>query len=386
MIAGFEFATAGRIVFGTGTAERLPALVQELGGRILLVTGAGHSRHGAVLAALASDIAAHVVVAGEPDVDAVAAGARAAVEARADVVVGLGGGSAIDAAKAVAALAANPGDPFEHLEVVGRGRPLAHDPLPVVAVPTTSGTGAEVTRNAVLGVPRHRVKVSLRSPRMLPRVAVVDPLLALGQPPAVAAASGMDALTQLLEPFVCRRANPLVDAFCREGLARVGKALPRVATAPGDVGARTDMALCSLLGGLALANAGLGAVHGFAGPLGGMYPAPHGALCAALAAPATRANLRALRLREPGSPALARYDEAARLLVGGDNATADDLVRWLAALARELGIPPLSAHGIAPGAFPEIVAKASQASSMAANPVALSAGELAAVLDEACGG
>jgi len=385
VIPDFEFATAGRIVFGVGAASRLPSLLGEFGGRILLVTGRDPSRHAAAIDPWSGRIVGHAAIRGEPTVDDAAAGARDAVRLGADVVVALGGGSVIDGAKAIAAFARNPGDPMDHLEVVGRGLPLSRDPLPVVAVPTTSGTGAEVTRNAVLGAPIHRAKASLRDPRMLPRVALVDPALALSLPRASTAASGMDALTQLLEPFVCLRASPLVDGYCREGLSRVGQALPRVFERGDDLDARTEMALCSLLGGLALANSGLGAVHGLAGPLGGMFPAPHGALCAALVAPVTRANLGALRARAQAGMALERYAEAARLLLGSPSAGPDDLVRWLARLTAALGIPPIATHGVRESDFDEIVAKASRASSMKANPVALSDGELRGILAEARG-
>ena len=353
---------------------------------MLLVTGGNRSRHAAVIQPWEGRIVGHVAIGGEPTVDDAIRGARVAVASAADVVVAIGGGSVIDGAKAIAALARNDGEPLEHLEVVGRGLPLAHDPLPVIAVPTTGGTGAEVTRNAVLGSPSHRVKASLRSPRMLPRVALVDPLLSLTQPRALTAASGMDALIQLLEPFVCMRANPIADGFCREGLSRVGRALPRVCDVGDDLAARTEMALCSLLGGLALANAGLGAVHGFAGPLGGMFPAPHGALCAALVAPVTRANLVALRARGDAGGKLDRYAEAARLLLDSAKATSDDLVAWLVDLTGALEIPSLAEHGILEAAFDEIVAKASRASSMKANPVVLTEAELRGILGEACRG
>ncbi len=381
----FEFATAARIVFGAGSLSQLPTLAAALGARVLLVTGSDPARHTRRISDWAAGAAGRVVVTREPTVGDAVAGAETARQMAADVVVAIGGGSVLDAAKSIAALARNPGDPLDHLEVIGRGQPLRAEPLPVIAVPTTAGTGTEVTRNAVLAAPDHRVKVSLRSPGLLPRVALVDPELTLTLPPALTATSGLDALTQLLEPFVCLRANPMTDAFCRQGLSRIGSALPRAWEEGGDLLARTDLSLASLLSGLALANAGLGAIHGFAGPLGGMYPAPHGALCAALAAPVTAANLRALRERMPDSPALARYDEAARLLLGVPTARADDLVAWLTGLTARFGIPGLSAHGISAVDFPSIVEKAARASSMKPNPVVLTAVELTRILMEAVG-
>src|SRR5208282_5705063 len=227
-----------------------------------------------------------------------------------------GGGSAIDAAKAIAAMLTNKGELLDYVEIIGRGKPLTQPSAPFIAVPTTAGTGSEVTRNAVLASPEHRVKVSLRSPLMLPRVAVVDPELTYALPPAITASTGLDALTQLIEPFVCARANPMVDALCIEGIRRAARSLREVVHQNPGKSAREDMALASLFGGIALANAGLGAVHGFAGPMGGMFAAPHGALCAALLPGVMAANVAALRRRQPGGEGLRRYDEIARLLTG----------------------------------------------------------------------
>jgi alcohol dehydrogenase class IV len=231
-------------------------------------------------------------------------------------VIGLGGGSVLDAAKAIAALMTNGGHPLDYLEVVGRGQALRVPAAAMIAIPTTAGTGTEVTRNAVLGSPEHHVKVSLRSPLMLPRLALVDPELTYDLPPALTASTGLDALTQLLEPFVSHQGNPMTDALCREGLRRAAQALPRVFANGQDRAAREDMALASLFGGLALANAKLGAVHGLAAPIGGMFPAPHGAVCAALLPHVMAINVRALRDRQPDAEALRRYDQAAQLLTG----------------------------------------------------------------------
>jgi alcohol dehydrogenase class IV len=299
------------------------------------------------------------------------------------VVVALGGGSAIDAGKAIAALLTNPGPAIDYLEVVGRERPMAERPAPFVAIPTTAGTGAEVTRNAVLMVEEARVKVSLRSPLMIPAVALVDPELTYTLPPDVTASTGLDALTQCIEPFVTPQANPLTDAVAREGMRRAAGALRRAWRDGGDVEARRDMAVASVCGGLALANARLGAVHGFAAPLGGMFPIPHGVACARLLAPVVEANVRALRARDPGSPALARYDEVARALTGRADARAEDAAPWLRALVAELRVPPLAGFGVAAADIPRVAAAARQASSMKGNPVALTDEELAEALEEA---
>jgi len=291
-------------------------------------------------------------------------GREAARSVAADVVVAIGGGGAIDAAKAIAALATNPRDVLDYLEVVGQGCPLTVAPLPVVAVPTTAGTGSEVTRNSVLGVPEHGVKVSLRSPFMLPRVALVDPALTKDLPPAPTAATGLDALTQLIEPYVSSRANPLVDGLCVTGISRVDEALRTSCRTPHDMEAREAMALASLLSGMALANAGLGAVHGFAAPIGGRFNAPHGAVCAALLPHVCAANLAALEAREPHHPARARYGTIARLVMADDRAAVHDLVPALRALVADLGIPPLAAYGIGSADVDVLVDHASRSSSM----------------------
>ncbi len=396
----FEFATAGRIVFGAGRSAELPALVRGFGSRLLLVTG--RSARGAD----GLEPVLHVRVEGEPTFDLVRGLADAAREARCDVVVAIGGGSVLDAGKALAMLLTNAGDPLDYAEVIGAGRAVAQPSAPLIAVPTTAGTGSEVTRNAVLGAPERGVKVSLRSPLMLPRVALVDPALALELPPALTAATGMDALAQLIEPFVSCRANPLVDALCRDGIPRVARALPRAFEDGRDLAARSDMALAALYSGMALANAGLGAVHGFAAAIGGMFPAPHGAVCAALLPAVFRANAatagsfspsrKARKDEDDGGSDLAhlaslreqqlrgRFDEVARLVTGDPLATAEEGACWMEALCRRLGIPGLAAYGVTEASIPEVVARARQASSMKGNPVELADDALAAILRASC--
>jgi alcohol dehydrogenase class IV len=378
----FEFATAGRIIFGQGSVQQLGGVAQAYGARALLVTGGSPERAQPIVALLeAAGVAVTVYsVPHEPTVPMAREAVALARQIDAQLVVGFGGGAALDAGKAIAALTTNPGDPLDYLEVIGRGQALEHPPLPYIAIPTTAGTGAEVTRNAVLASLEHRVKVSLRSPLMLPRVALIDPALAVSVPPSVTASTGMDALTQVIEPFVTPAANPITDAFARDGIVRAGRALRRAYAHGDDLNARADMALAALMGGLALANARLGAVHGFAAPIGGMFDAPHGAICAALLAPVMRANVQALRARDPQHPALVRYAEVARLLTGSAEASPEDGADWVAALAADLAIPPLSAYGIAPAHFDEIAQKAAQASSMKGNPIPLTHKELVSIL------
>jgi alcohol dehydrogenase class IV len=376
----FEFATATRIVFGEGTAATLPELARSFGKRPLVLTGASRERAASLVSALSGETFA---VAEEPTVDLVREGARRVQNAACDVVISVGGGSVIDAGKAIAAIATNGGEPLEFLEVVGKGQAISVPPLPFIAAPTTAGTGSEVTRNAVLGSTEHGVKASLRSPMMQPRVAVVDPELTYGLPPAVTAYTGLDALTQLIEPYVSSRANPLVDAICVYGIKRVAGALRRTYHDGADKDARREMALASLFGGLALANAGLGVVHGFASPLGGQWKAPHGALCAAVLPHGMAANVAALRTRGPRHPALERYGEIARLLTGRNDANAEDGIDWVRALCAELKVPALRAWGVTEADLPGVVEKAAHASSMQANPLPLTSEELLAVVTAA---
>ncbi|MBZ5577722.1 MAG: iron-containing alcohol dehydrogenase [Acidobacteriia bacterium] len=374
----FEFATATRIVFGAGSVRDVAPAAVGLGRRALAVTGAATDRADPLVADLAAAGVACLsfAVAGEPTVDLIRRGAAFARAERCDQVIAMGGGSALDAGKALAALLANSGDPLDYLEVIGRGQSPPCPSVPFIAIPTTAGTGSEVTRNAVLGSTEHRVKASLRSAGLLPRLSVVDPELTLGVPRPVTAATGLDALTQLIEPYVSVRANPLTDGFCVEGMRRAAAALPRCWEDGGDREARASMSLAALLGGLALTNAGLGVVHGFAAPIGGMFSAPHGAACAAVLPHAMAVNVQALRERAPESPALRRYQEVARLLTGRPSAEAEAGVEWVAELCRKLEIPPLRAYGIRDEDISELVEKAAQTNSMKGNPIALTGEEL----------
>jgi alcohol dehydrogenase class IV len=380
-VSTFDLAVPRRVLFGPGRADELSGLVPTLGRRVLLCTGRDPSRHRHLLGGL--DPVAVVAVPHEPTVDQVREATGAARTAGADVVVAIGGGSVLDLGKAVAVLLGNGTDPMDHLEVVGRGMPVERPGLPCVAVPTTAGTGAEATANAVLSSPEHGVKASIRGPHVLAAVALVDPLLTLSCPPAVTASSGLDALTQCLEPYVSPRANPATDAVAAEGLRRGARALRTAYEHGEDRAAREEMALCSLFGGIALANAKLGAVHGVAGVVGGMVDAPHGAVCAALLAPVVEANVRALRERAPAAPGLRRYAEVARLLTGRDGATVGDAVAWLRGTVAALDVPPLGAVGLRRAQYAEVATKAARSSSMQGNPVRLTEEELVTVLHAA---
>ena len=381
----FEFATASRIVFGAGSVREVAPAARQWGSRVLVVTGRNPERVGGLIRQLQSAGLSSAVlpVRGEPKVEAIRDGVRVAHEYGSGIVIAIGGGSAIDAGKAIAALMTNGSEPLDYLEIIGRGTPFANPSAPFIAIPTTAGTGSEVTRNAVLASPEHSVKASLRSPHMLPRLAIVDAELTLNLPAALTASTGLDALTQLLEAWVSIRANPIADGFCREGLPLVARSLRAAYRNGGDIEARTDMSLAALLSGLALANAGLGAVHGFAAPVGGMFDAPHGAVCAALLPHATAVNITALSSREPEGEPLRRYGEAARTLTGNVHATADDLIPWLTDLCRDLEIPSLRAYGIGETHGAGLVEKAARSSSMKGNPIALTAAELHEIIARA---
>ncbi len=381
----FEFATATRIIFGAGTLAEIGPAAASLGQRALVVTRADQSsamplldllrRAGIEVSTYAAD--------GEPTINAVLEGVRQAREDRCDLVIGFGGGSVIDTGKAVAALVTNPGDPLDYLEVIGRGQAITQAPPPYIAIPTTAGTGSEVTRNAVLGSPEHRVKVSLRSPLMLPKIALVDPELTYHLPPEITAYTGLDALTQVIEPFVCNQPTPITDGICREGIRRASSALLRAYEHGDDTAAREDMALVALSGGLALANARLGAVHGFAGPFGGMFDAPHGAVCAALLPHVMTANIAALKARQPDSIALQRYDDVAQLLTGDRTAVAADGAAWIGELCDLLHVPGLSAYGVTDADITDLIDKSARSSSMKGNPIALTPDEMRGILTQA---
>jgi alcohol dehydrogenase class IV len=381
----FEFATASRIIFGPGTVAELGPIARAIGRRVFVVTGRDKIRHADVIGSLeAAGLTCTLFgVAGEPTVEVVGDGASLFRAAECELLIAIGGGSAIDAGKAIATLAANRGDVFDYLEVIGKGQPLTETPSPMIAVPTTAGTGSEVTRNAVLGSPEHGVKVSLRSPMMLPRVAIVDPQLTYGLSAATTASTGLDALTQLIEPYTSSKANPITDALCVDGLRRVARSLVAACEDRANAVARAGMSFASLLGGMALANSGLGVVHGFAAPIGGMFEAPHGAVCAAILPYGMDANIRALRGRAPESDALERYRDVARILTGDDDATAESGVEYVLALVRKLGIRGLGKYGIGPAHVLDIVAKAMRASSMKSNSIELTAEELTSVMEKA---
>lgn len=368
----FEFATSTRIIFGNDSFKNVPGFIKEQGNKVLLVTGKNTILANQLSEWLgAINIQSEIFhIFSEPVTNDIEQGADLARKINCNVVVGIGGGSAIDSVKAIAALTPNKGELTDYLEVIGKGRKLEEKPLPFIAIPTTAGTGAEVTKNSVIKSTEHNVKVSLRSDLMYPKLAVVDPVLTVTMPPAITATTGVDALTHLLETFVSINANPFIDMLCREGMKRISSSLELAYMDGNNLEARENMAMASMLGGMALANVKLGAVHGFAGPLGGMFPIPHGAVCACLLPAVMEVNIAALKSKNRQNQ-LEKFDEVARILTGNSSAMAEDGAVWVKELVKKLQIPSLSDFHITPGSFPELIEKAKNASSMKGNPVEL---------------
>lgn len=380
-----EFITAPRIIIGEGAVRKVGEISQGFGHRALVVSGSTQRYLDVVGGELKKIGISYLAypTKGEPTVDVIKDALKKALEEKIEFIIGMGGGSVLDTGKAVSILANNEGDIYEYLEVIGKGRSFEKPALPYIAIPTTAGTGTEVTKNAVIGSPDHRVKVSLRSTLMIPRVAIIDPELTYDLPPAITASSGMDALTQLVEPYVSNAPNPVTDALCRDGIMRIANSLIQACQNGNNIEARKNMSIASLFSGMALANAKLGAVHGFAGVLGGMYSAPHGQICAALLPHVIQVNIRALQQRDPKNNSLRRYAEIARMVVGEYDAELSSLVDWAFDIQKRLNIPSLSEIGVKEDEFNQIVEKASRASSMKGNPISLTEEELLSILQNA---
>ncbi len=381
----FEFYSTTRIIFGKGSLSKIETLAGELGKKALIVTGRSSERANVVFEALIKQNIpfSQFIVEGEPTINLVEAGIEHAKAEKCDFIIGFGGGSVLDSGKAIASLLNNDGEIIDYLEVVGKGKTITKPSLPYIAIPTTSGTGTEVTRNAVLTVPEKQVKVSLRSPYLLPKVAIIDPELVYALPPDITARTGLDALTQLIEPYTSNQTNPIVDGLCREGIQRAARSLLRAFENGQDEKAREDMSVASLFGGLALANGKLGVVHAIAGPMGGMFPIPHGTACACILPFAIEVNITALRNILNSEEKLQRYEEIARLVTGNPKASIDDGIAWIKGLCMDLKVPRLSDYGIKNSDFPSLIEKSLRASSMKGNPVKLTTGEMEIILNHA---
>jgi len=381
----FEFATAKWIIFGEGSANKIADNALNLGSKPLIVTGKNKNRCKFLLDDFTKkDIKFETFsVIGEPTTGVVTECLNLAKRNKTDVIIGIGGGSAIDAGKAVSALITNGGDLFDYLEVIGRGKPIKNPTIPFIAVPTTAGTGTEVTKNAVIKSNEHSVKVSLRSPFMLPDIAILDPVLTYSMPKEVTASTGLDAFTQVIEPYVSIKANMLTDAICKEGIKRISRSLLKAFNNPTDAKAREDMCIGSLFGGIALANAKLGAVHGFAGPLGGMIGAPHGVVCGILLPYVIKANIKALEERKPTSEVFKKYEKVAKIVTKNEKAKPKDLIRWTDELYEKLNMPHLSEVDLKEEQIEELISKAKISNSMKGNPIVLTDEELKGIIKDA---
>ncbi len=380
----FEFATTSRIIFGSGKLDSLGELALQFGRKALIISGAPGKTNDRLARILEAKriIFTTIAVHHEPSIDDISQALQVACSFKPDLLIGIGGGSALDSAKSISALLTNPGDLMDYLEVIGVGKPLVNPSQPLIAIPTTAGTGAEVTKNAVVSSPSHHVKVSLRSLHLLPNIALVDPQLCISLPPEVTATTGLDALTQLIEAYVCNTPNPLTDAFCFEGLHHVSRSLWKAYDHGDDLLAREDMSLSALLSGMALANARLGAVHGLAGPIGGLIPAQHGAICAALLANVTEANIFILRGLSSHHPVLMRYQTIAKLLNDDPSAPPEAGVQWVRDFCQHAQIQTLSSLGLDESMHAEVIDKAKKSSSMKGNPIPLLAESLRILLQK----
>ncbi|NOZ28374.1 MAG: iron-containing alcohol dehydrogenase [Chloroflexi bacterium] len=389
----FEFYTANRIIYGRDEFDRIGEIAAGFGRKAMVVHGGEFLRTGKIIDRLAAHLDAHGIgrayyrVKGEPQISTVDEALEEARSAGCDMVIGLGGGSVIDTAKATAGLLTNGGSALDYMEVIGQGKPLTKPAAPLIAVPTTAGTGSEVTRNAVIAYKEKHFKASMRSPYLIPRVALVDPALTHSMPPEVTASTGLDALTQVIEPYVSNRAQPLTDGMALTGIRLIARSLRRAYENGDDADARDEMSLAALMGGICLANAGLGAVHGFASPLGARFPIPHGVVCAALLPHVMAANVATLRRQDPNSPVLTRYADVGQALLGRrlstEDATIDAGITFVEELVRALKIPKLSEFGMTEEDIPDLVQQAKRASSMRYNPVSLSDETLADILRRA---
>jgi alcohol dehydrogenase class IV len=369
----YSFLTPPEILFGSDESRKTLDVARRFGSRPFLVTGARSFDDLPIRSMFAG--MRHWSVSGEPDVHTVDEGVRRCGDA--DVIIAIGGGSVLDSAKAIAGVVANGGSVREYLEQVG-DKKLTKTPLPFIAVPTTAGTGSEATKNAVIRVPDLKVKRSIRHDLLMPRVAIVDPKLSALAPRDVAASAALDAFTHLLEGYVSTGAHAMTDALALPGLALAAEGLRGIAA---GTDAFASMSQASLWGGIVLANAGLGAVHGLVAPLGGHCAIPHGIGCACLLADTVRVNLAALRSRAPDSPALGRYEKASQAL---GLKTVEDLLRLLSGYRRTFDLPALRDRGLSTADLVPIV-KASRGGSMRFNPIELSDSELEGILRSAMG-
>ncbi len=376
----FDFLNTPQIVFGKGRFQEIGDLLSQYGKRILIAgSESAFSQIKEQFEAIISKkkISYEIIfIKGEPDIHQIDSGVELGIKQKADAVLGIGGGSAVDAGKAIAGLISNGGSAKDYMEVIGKGSKITKQPLPYIAIPTTAGTGSEVTKNAVVLSKEDGLKTSIRSPLLIPKVALIDPELMVNVSPEVTAYCGLDALTQLLESYTSIKSQPITDSLAILGIRRIIKSLIFVYENGDDVSSREDIAFAALLSGICLANAGLGAVHGFASPIGGMLGIPHGVVCGALLAPVIEENIRQMVAEIPFNETLAKYATLGELLVDlvfeDIREAADRVIEYTEQISRILKIPKLSKYGLTEKYFDKIIEKAKISSSMRYNPVKLS--------------
>ncbi len=380
----FEFLTTTRIIFGSEKLNSIGEIAREFGKKAFVLFGCPQTISDRLndLLEIHGISCLSIKIEQEPTIDQIRLLVETAKQFSPDLVIGIGGGSAMDSAKATAIFLSNPGEITDYLEIIGIGKPIFTPAIPTITIPTTSGTGAEVTKNAVISSSHHNIKISLRSPYLFPKVALIDPEVTISMPPEITAYTGLDALTQLIEPFTCISPNPITDALCYEGILRIGQSIYQAFDNGKDIQARENMSLASLFSGLALANAKLGAVHGLAGPIGGEISAPHGAICSCLLPIVMEENLIALQARTPDHPALDRFCTIGKILCNHPTATAQDGLDWIRKFNIHAKIPQLSAFGLTEEMSNKIIEKAINSSSMKGNPITLTGKELRNILQK----
>jgi len=385
MMNSFSFASTPHIHFGTGQRALLLDLIHDYGHKVVLVTGGASFDDSALCQALWDDLDANfdvrrVRVSGEPSPQWVDAAVAQFYDLAPDCVVAIGGGSAVDAAKAIAGLLPSGDSVMEYLEGVGRGKVFAGHTTPFIALPTTAGTGGETSKNAVLSViGEHGYKKSFRDVSLVPRHIILDSELTMSCSKAVTAACGMDAFTQLLESYVAKKSNPMTDALAYSGLQSIADCLLKAVDDADDVQARAGMLYASSISGLTLANAGLGSVHGLASPLGAFFPIPHGVVCGALLFEATRINIEAMMTRNANNSALKKYANVGRMMTGrhelDDDKARSALLILLNDWSKRLDMPKLSNYGVKQGDISRLIEHIS-GGSMSGNPIVLTDDEI----------
>jgi len=380
----FDYYLPTRIIFGKGSIRKCVMFARELGNNALVVTGSGKVSIDGLRTLLREEGInwTEYRVGGEPRVDIILDGIRIAKDAKSDHVICLGGGSVMDAGKAIAAMMTNPGYLMDYLEVVGKGKSVDIQGLPVITIPTTAGTGSEVTRNSVISVPERKIKVSMRGKGMPAKIALIDPELTYSLPPEIIATTGMDALTQVIEAYMSNSANPISDAYALEGIRRGAESMLKAFENGKDEDARANMSMTALFSGIALSHAGLGAVHGFAGVIGGMIDAPHGAICACLLPAVLSANFETISKGENNNDALLRFKRFSQIVTGESSPTPQKGIEWVRDLSKKLKIKGLSYLGVKKSDFKFIVPKAVLSSSMKKNPLVLGEDVLLKILEE----